>query len=261
MTIFIIAECGVNHNGEIGTAKRLIDASLETGADAVKFQMWRKNRFPEIEHLRISKRGMFDLFAYAKNVGIKPFATAFDFESIDWLVDMQDIWKVPSGMVTNRDYLLKIASMEGKKILSIGMANFGETFDAVDFFSGELDSLTVMQCVTAYPVPVGDINLGVVGSLVSDQYWFDIGYSDHSGLPHIPPAAVALGAKMIEAHITLNKNAVGPDHKASLEPDEFKQMVSMCRDVELAMGDGVKKPTESEMKVRDIIREKMIDGC
>ena len=257
----IVAEIGVNHNGNIRLAKDLIDIAIDAGCDAVKFQAWGENRFPDIEHLRLKPGGLKYLFDYCEEMGIAWWCTPFDDWSVGFLKDCgMTTWKIPSGMVTNFDYLKKIKAAKPKRIImSTGMCTEDEIYKSLPFLKGGVE-LLVLQCTTGYPTKLDEINLGVFD--VPEHYrgkWFFDGLSDHSGLIEIPVAAVALGAKMIEVHITHDKAQDGPDHKASLEPQELRTMVRMCRNVEKAMGDGEKKPTPRELKVRDKIRATM--GC
>ena len=252
----IVAEIGVNHCGDMTQAEDLIDIAIDAGCDAVKFQTWGKDRFPDIAHLRIAPAGMKMLFDYCEEKGIAWWCTPFDDWSIKFLKDCgMKTWKIPSGMVTNFDYWKRVADIEPERIvMSTGLCGFDEVQNAWSFSMEIAGETIVLQCATSYPSALEDINLSVL-----ENWPFD-GLSDHSGLIEIPVAATALGAQMIEVHITLDKNASGPDHKASLEPDELKTMVRMCRNVEKAMGDGEKKPTPSELKVRDKIRETMARG-
>ena len=245
----IVAEIGVNHNGNIHTAKDLVNIAIDSGVDAVKFQTWGADRFPDIEHLRIGPGGMEMLFDYCDEKGISWWCTPFDDWSIKFLKYREmKTWKIPSGMVTNFNYLEAVRGVDSERfIVSTGMCNSTDVVRA----SGLFDNCILLHCTSIYPTPIDEINLSVI-----ENGFFD-GISDHSGLVEIPVAATALGASMIEVHITHSKNDDGPDHKASLEPDELKTMVRMCRNVEKAMGSRVKIPTPSELKVRDGIRERM----
>ena len=281
MKTFIIAEIGVNHGGNLDIAEQLIDVAVNAGADAVKFQAWREGRFPDIENLRLNKKALSFLKAYAKTQNIEWMCTPFDFESIDFLNDLgMKIWKIPSGMVTNIPYLEKIKSINPEKIiLSTGMCDEAEVKTALHDLEGvvsykdvimhdgdEMDicieqtppkrEVVLLHCTTVYPTPPEATNLKVIDTF-RKKFGVPVGLSDHTTTIEIPVAAVAMGATVIEKHITLDRNQAGPDHKASLEPQEFKTMVKAIRNVELAMGDGVKRPTESELKVRDAIRERM----
>jgi sialic acid synthase SpsE len=279
---FIISEVGVNHNSNCDEAKRLIEIAAQAKVDAVKFQAWSKDRFPEIEHLRLTKNQLAYLQSYAWGHDLEWMCSAFDFESIDFLNEKLRLkrWKIPSGMVTNYPYLEKIKSINPEHvILSTGMCNSGEVKKAlstlnalettkdVSYYAGnQMDiaiarvppkiNATILHCVTAYPTLVSEVNLGCIESL---QFEFDlpVGYSDHSGLVEIPVAAVAMGASVIEVHITMDRDQEGPDHKASYELNELITMVNMICNVEHAMGDGIKRPVPREIEVRDRIREEM----
>lgn len=260
---FIVAEAGINACGDLHNAYRLIDYAIRAGADAIKFQLWKPGRFPDLEQYRFKFSEMADIKKYAEIFHIKWFCTPFDFDSIDFLNELgMDIWKVPSGMVTNHKYLEKIKSINPKQVfLSTGMASFSDVVNAIELLGrwgvGCSGKVRVLHCVTAYPALYEDMNLNVF-SYYKNIY--DIKYSglsDHTLGIEIPIAAVALGASVIEKHFTLDRNMPGPDQKMSLEPEELKAMVTAIRNVEMAMGDGIKKPTASEMKHRDDIRKRM----
>lgn len=260
---FIVGEIGVNHNGNFDEAKHLIEIAIEAKVDAVKFQAWSKNRFPEIEHLRLTKNQLAYLQGYAWGHDFEWMCSAFDFESIDFLHEKLKLkrWKIPSGMVTNIPYLEKIKSINpGHIILSTGMCDIEEINKALwtlDPYHNANRMYTLLHCVTLYPTELAEVNLKCLETLPS-KFYLPVGLSDHTGLIEIPIAAVAIGASIIEVHITMDKDQQGPDHKASYEPNELITMVSMIRNVELAMGDGVKWPVPREIKVRDDIRKKMI---
>ena len=258
----IVAEIGVNHNGSMTAAKDLINIAVDAGCDAVKFQAWGENRFPDIEHLRLKPGGLKYLFDYCEERGIAWWCTPFDDWSIRFLKDDgMTTWKIPSGMVTNLNYLERVkATKPERMIMSTGMCDINDIKSALLFLetTSPFHPLTLLHCTTSYPAPVDEINLKAMYDLLARFNCCPrFGLSDHSGLIEIPVAAVAMGAWMIEVHITHDKNGDGPDHKASLEPEELRTMVRMCRNVEKAMGDGEKKPTPSELKVRDKIRETM----
>ncbi len=269
---FIVAEAGINANSDMETANKMICAAAEAGADAIKFQLWKRGRFPDLERYRFKFNEMAKIKQIAEEVGLKWFCTPFDFESIDFLAELgMDIWKVPSGMVTNRKYLEKVKSIKPKQIfLSTGMASLTEIAKAIciivhpeeaetapySWIASNNDNITILHCVTGYPVPVDEINLGAMAFLKTFRKSF--GLSDHTLGIEIPIAAVAMEASVIEKHFTLDRNMPGPDQKMSLEPGELKAMVKAIRNVELALsGDGIKKPTPSEMIHRDAIRERM----
>lgn len=254
--VFIVAEIGVNHNGNSQIAWQLIHAARLANVDAVKFQAWERTAFPGEERWLLSRKDYKWLFKCVRAAGMKWLCTPFDVPTMHWLRDLgMRRWKIPSGMVTNIAYLEAIREMPGEFILSTGMCDRDEVFCATRLFTPR--PMTMLQCTSVYPAPIEEINLMAMVDLFN--YAVEVGLSDHSG--HVAPsiAAAALGASMIEVHITLDKNAEGPDHKASLDPEQLRRMVRMVRQVEQALGDGVKRPTESELKVRDEIRRSM--GC
>ena len=271
---FIVAEAGINANGDLPNAYRMIDYANIAGADAVKFQLWKRGRFPDLGQYRFKFSEMAQIKNYAGIFGLKWFCTPFDFESIDFLNELgMDIWKVPSGMVANDSYLKKLNSIQPKKlILSTGMCDSDEIVKAMKilypgwFWEKSKPNLTILHCISGYPTPYRDVNLrcmkdcGIyrITFLHKLQRLFPYGLSDHTLGIEIPIAAVALGASVIEKHFTLDRNMPGPDQKMSLEPEELKAMVKAIRNVEMALsGDGIKKPAPSEMKHRDEIRERM----
>ena len=260
----IIAEAGVNHNGSIETAKKLVDVAYRCGADIVKFQTakldslvsknaqmadyQKKNLGVEesqkemLSKLLLSFDDFIELAQYCKSVGILFLSTPFDIESIHFLNDLQDIWKIPSGEITNYPYLVEIAKTRKKVILSTGMADMSEIEAAINVLkeNGTTD-ITILHCTTEYPAPIEDVNLNTIQTL-RDKFHCSVGYSDHTQGIEVDLAAVAMGAEVIEKHFTLDKSLPGPDHKASLEPDELKSMVDGIRKIELALGSGIKKP-------------------
>lgn len=278
----IIAEAGVNHNGDIKIAKELIEKASETGADYIKFQTFKAEKlvskkakkaeyqqrneagnsdsqFEMLKNLELSEKDHFELKKYAELKKIKFLSTGFDEESIDFLDILGvELFKVPSGEITNKPYLQHIASKHKPIILSTGMASVKEIEDALSVFYKEgldKDNITVLHCNTEYPTPFEDVNLKAMTSI---QAAFDItiGYSDHTLGIEVPTAAVALGAKVIEKHFTLDRTMPGPDHMASLEPIEFKHMVQAIRNIEDALkGDGLKQPSKSEIKNINIARK------
>lgn len=287
MHTLIIAEAGVNHNGKIEIAKQLIEAAANAGADFVKFQTFKadslvsksakkaeyqqKNindgddsQYSMLKKLELNEAMHFELINHCKECGIKFLSTGFDNESIDFL-DSLDIpfFKIPSGEITNKPYLKHIASKQKPIILSTGMATITEIKDAIAVLVGEgtsIDKLTVLHCNTEYPTPMEDVNLKAMLNIES-ELGVNIGYSDHTNGIEIPIAAVALGAKVIEKHFTLDRSLPGPDHKASLEPDELKAMVNAIRNVEIALsGSGIKEPSPSEIKNKDIARKSIVAG-
>lgn len=276
----IIAEAGVNHNGDLNQAFQLIDVAKEAGADIVKFQTFRTDNLvikkalkaeyqimntnsDETQHQMLKKLELdhdahVKLIKRCNQVGIKFLSTPFDVKSADMLhkLDM-DIYKIPSGEITNYPFLVHIAKHNKTIILSTGMSTLGEIEEALNVLVSngtEKRKITLLHCNTDYPTPFKDVNLS---SMITIKHAFKlpVGYSDHTLGIEIPIAAVALGATVIEKHFTMDSNLPGPDHLASLEPSDFKQMVSAIRNIETAMGDGVKTPSESEMKNIAIARK------
>ena len=276
----IIAEAGVNHNGSLDMAKKLVDTAHECGADIVKFQTakldslvsksahmadyQKKNTGVEesqkdmLKKLLLSFEEFVELADYCKQVGIMFLSTPFDIESIHFLNDMQDIWKIPSGEITNYPYLIEIARTGKKVILSTGMAEMEEIQAALDVLkdNGTKD-IIILHCTTEYPAPLKDVNLNVMNSY-RHTFGLPVGYSDHTQGIEVDLAAAALGAEVIEKHFTLDRNLPGPDHKASLEPDELRAMVDGIRKIEIALGSEVKKPSEAEIKNRDVARKSIV---
>jgi len=249
---FIICEAGINHNGNSQTAIELVDNAVECGVDAIKFQT--SFTMPHMKEWEFSRFDWADLFDYCDLVGIEWFSTPFDFEAIEFLNEMRmDIWKIPSGMLTHYKYLEKIKSINPKRIiLSTGMGYYDEVITAINFLDRD-ENIDVLHCTTAYPCPYDEVNL------LAMRQWPFTGLSDHTQGIEVPIAAVAMGAKVIEKHFTLDRNMPGPDHKASLEPAEFTQMVKSIRNIEQALGNGTKEPSKSELQIRDKIRGIM--GC
>lgn len=281
MSVLIIAEAGVNHNGSMELAKQMVVAAKEAGADYVKFQTFiPKNlvsRFAEkaeyqkkttgeedsqlqmLEKLALTQSDFVELQAYCKEVGIGFISTPFDLESIDFLnkLDM-DFWKLPSGEVTNLPYLEKIARTGRKVIMSTGMCEMDEIQDAVRVLEENgTGEITILHCNTEYPTPFSDVNLLAMHEM-AEVLQKPIGYSDHTIGIEVPVAAVALGATVIEKHFTLDKTMEGPDHAASLEPEELASMVRAIRNIEQARGDGKKKRTVSEEKNRQVARKSIV---
>lgn len=283
---FIIAEVGVNHNADLELAYKLIDVAISAGVDAVKFQtaipelvvtgyaqkadyqkdtsgaeesqldMIRKILFPMETHR--------DIKQYCVERGIIFFSTAFDPVSQSFLEELgQPYHKVPSGEITNLPYLRQIGGYGKPVILSTGMANLGEIEDALDALEHAgtpRSQITVLHCNTEYPTSMVDVNLRAMLA-IREAFGVSVGYSDHTLGIEVPIAAVSLGASIIEKHFTLDRTLPGPDHKASLEPDELKAMVLAIRNIELAMGDGIKRPSASEMKNRAIARRSLVAKC
>jgi len=270
--VFIIAEAGVNHNGSIAIAKKLIDIAVNAELDAVKFQTFKtelciskkakkakyqientkneiETQFEMVKKLELDLNTHRELIAYCQSKGIMFLSTPFDHDSIEMLHNLGlKIFKIPSGEITNLHYLRHIGSLHKEVILSTGMADIGEIEDALDILidaGTKKENITVLHANTMYPTPMEDVNLK---AMVTIGNTFDIayGYSDHTLGIEVDIAAVAMGASVIEKHFTLDKTMEGPDHKASLEPDELKAMVKAIRNVEVALGSKVKKPSRSE---------------
>ena len=279
----IIAEAGVNHNGSIKLAKKLIDVAKDCGVDVVKFQTFTaeklvrfnaekasyqketsgedETQFQMIEKLELDVIAHKELINYCSKRGIIFLSSPFDLDSVDLLAKLGlEIIKIPSGEIVNLPYLKKIGKLKKRIILSTGMADLGEIKDALDALisSGtEKDDITVLHCNTEYPTPYKDVNLKAMQT-IKKAFGVKVGYSDHTLGIEVPIAAVALGAEVIEKHFTLDKNMKGPDHKASLEPSELMAMVDGIRNTEKALGDGIKKPSKSEQKNINVIRKSIV---
>lgn len=276
----IIAEAGVNHNGSLEIAKELVRTAKECGADIVKFQTakldslvskhaemadyQKKNIGKEesqkemLSKLLLSYDDFIELADYCRQTGIMFLSTPFDIDSIHFLDPMQDIWKVPSGEITNYPYLVEIAKTGKKVIISTGMCEMNEIEEVLNVLKDNGTSdITVLHCTTEYPAPFDEVNLNVMSTL-KKKFGYPVGYSDHTRGIEVPIAAVALGAEVIEKHFTLDRNMEGPDHKASLEPSELKAMVEGIRNIEKALGICEKKPSEIEMKNRLVARKSIV---
>ncbi len=282
MKTFIIAEAGVNHNGDISLAYKLIDVASECGADAIKFQTFKaenlvtivadmaeyqknkvseKSQYEMLKKLEISFNDFLKLKEYAESKNLVFISTPFDLESTDFLNSIGlEIFKIASGEITNYPLLRKIGGFGKKIILSTGMANLGEIESALEVlekFGAKRENITVVHCTTEYPAPVEEVNLKAMLT-IKEAFKVNVGYSDHTDGIEIPIAAVALGARVIEKHFTLDRNLPGPDHMASLEPIEFKAMVQAIRNVEKALGDGIKKPGPTERKNITVVRKSIV---
>ena len=280
----VIAEAGVNHNGSIELAKQLVDKAVEAGADYVKFQTFnaaklvtktarqadyqQKNmggggdsQYQMLKKLELSPEEHGILTDYCREKGIKFFSTAFDLDSIDFLDSLHlNLWKIPSGEITNYPYIKKIAQKQGDVILSTGMSTADDIQHAVDVllrWGKSKEQITILHCNTEYPTPFEDVNLRAMQT-IKERFGTQVGYSDHTRGIEVPVAAVALGAKVIEKHFTLDRNLPGPDHKASLEPEELKAMVSAIRNIEKALGSAEKKVSDSERKNIAIARKSIV---
>lgn len=276
--VFIIAEAGDNHNGDINLAYKLVDVAVEAGADCVKFQTFiteeiiskkaemaeyqKKNtgisesQFEMVKKLELSFDDFKKIKAYCDQKGIIFLSTAFDLPSVKFLNQIQiPFWKIPSGEITNLPYLEAIAKTGKKIVMSTGMASLKEIEAALNILkvNGAKD-IVLLHCNTEYPTPMEDVNLLAMIQM-RNLFNCKVGYSDHTQGIEVPIAAVTLGARIIEKHFTLDKNMPGPDHKASLEPEELKLMVTSIRNIEKALGDGIKKVSKSEKKNIEIARK------
>lgn len=284
MKTLIIAEAGVNHNGDITLARKLIAAAADAGADLVKFQTFiAKNiisrsapkaeyqksstdpvesQHDMVQKLELTRANHVELIAECKKQGIGFFSTAFDKDSIDLLeeFDCNEIVKIPSGELTHLPYLRYLTRHGKQVLLSTGMANLGEieaAIDVIEHAGTPRDKITILHCTTEYPTPMEDVNLRAMVN-IGQAFGVKVGYSDHTPGIEVPMAAVALGATVIEKHFTLDRTLPGPDHRASLEPDELKAMVQGIRNIEKALGDGIKRPSPSELKNKPIARKSLV---
>ena len=279
----IIAEAGVNHNGDLELAKQIVKAAANAGADLVKFQTFtaerlaidsapkadyqnqttdqKQSQFSMLRQLELTAEMHEQLIVYCSKQGIGFFSTGFDLQSVDYLTSLgADRFKIPSGEITNLPYLRHVGAFGKPLILSTGMATLGEieaALDACEIAGTPRSRITVLHCNTEYTTPMCDVNLRAMCS-IRDAFGVAVGYSDHTLGIEVPIAAVALGATVIEKHLTLDRNWPGPDHKASLEPDEFAVMVRAIRNIEQAMGDGIKRPSPSEAKNKPIARKSLV---
>ncbi|MBU4491738.1 MAG: N-acetylneuraminate synthase [Euryarchaeota archaeon] len=284
MRTFIIAEAGVNHNGDLQMAKKLVDVAVVAGADAVKFQTFSAERlvcksaakadyqkkttdadeshFDMIKRLELNEDAHKELMGYCRDKGIIFLSSPFDLESIDLLNNLGiEIFKIPSGEITNLPYLRKIGRLKKKVILSTGMADLEDIGNAINVLTGygtRKDDITVLHCITEYPTPLEDVNLRAMQTIRKAFPGIAVGYSDHTIGIDVPIAAVAMGATVIEKHFTLDRNLPGPDHHASLEPLELSAMISGIRNIEKALGTGIKKPSPSELKNKPVVRKSIV---
>jgi N,N'-diacetyllegionaminate synthase len=279
MKTLIIAEAGVNHNGSVKVAKKLIDAAAAAGVDYVKFQTFKASKLVSreaikadyqfqntgnvnesqlqmLQKLELSTEDHHELIAYCVSKNISFFSTAFDLDSLDFLKALGlTLFKVPSGELTNLPYLEKVALLAEEIILSTGMSTMQEIGEAIEVIKANSKAkITVLHCNTEYPTPYQDVNL-LAMLAIGKKFNVETGYSDHTLGIEVPIAAVALGAKVIEKHFTLDRNLPGPDHAASLEPDELKAMVNAIRNIESALGSSVKEPSPSELKNMKVARK------
>lgn len=281
--VYIIAEAGVNHNGDMELAKKLIDVAADAGVDAVKFQTFKtenlvtvnatkadyqkattdkdESQFAMIKKLEIDEAAHLTLMSYCESKKIQFLSSPFDLDSIDLLVKLNlPLLKVPSGEITNYPYLKKIAASGKPVIVSTGMCELHEVKEALSVLTSEglsLSDITVLHCNTEYPTPMEDVNLLAMKTMET-ELGVKVGYSDHTLGVEIPTAAVALGAQVIEKHFTLDKEMEGPDHKASLDPKELTAMVSAIRNIEKSLGHGKKQPSQSEVKNMPIARKSLV---
>ena len=279
----IIAEAGVNHNGSIKIAKKLIDVAADAGADFVKFQTFNtesvctknaakanyqklaktkaESQYEMIKALELNRCDHEELMDYCSDKHIKFMSAAFDIESINLLSDLDlPILKIPSGEITTLPYLRHIGGVGKPVILSCGMATLAEIGSAIDVLISaglKKNDITILHCNTEYPTPIKDVNLKAMNT-IKNKFEVKVGYSDHTLGIEVPVAAVAMGASVIEKHFTLDRKLIGPDHTASLEPNELSSMVKAIRNIEIALGDGIKKPSESESKNIQIVRKSIV---
>jgi N,N'-diacetyllegionaminate synthase len=282
--VFVIAEAGVNHNGSLEIAMKLIDVAIAAGADVVKFQTFKtekciavnapkagyqkettgsdESQLEMVRKLELDEKAHTILNQHCQGKGIQFLSTPFDLESINLLRRLGlEAFKLPSGEITNLPYLRKLGALKKQLILSTGMADIGEIEDALDVLTESgtpLENITVLHCNTEYPTPFEDVNLKAMQTIQNAFPGIAVGYSDHTIGIEVAIAAVAMGASVIEKHFTLDRNLPGPDHKSSLEPDELKAMVQAIRNVEKALGTGIKKPSQSELKNKSIARKSIV---
>jgi len=284
MSVYIIAEAGDNHNGDFHLALKLIDVAVGSGADCVKFQTFvteevisrrakkaeyqkastgsDESQFEMVKKLELSFKDFQDLNAYCQSKRIQFLSTPFDLPSIAFLdtLDMP-FWKIPSGEVTNLPYLLAIAKTKKPVVMSTGMCEMMEIKAAMEVLRANgTPKITLLHCNTEYPTPFEDVNLRAMLTM-KEHFGVDVGYSDHTKGIEVPIAAVAMGATIIEKHFTLDRNMQGPDHKASLEPQELADMVKSIRNIEKSLGNGVKVPSPSERKNIEIARKSIVARC
>lgn len=278
--VFVIAEAGVNHNGSLENAKKLVLAAKEAGADAVKFQTFKTenlvtvdaekakyqkettdsgSQFEMLKKLELTYDEFIEVKDFCVEHNIKFLSTAFDLDSVDFLHSLgMDIWKIPSGEITNYPYLEKIAKYNQPIILSTGMANFQEIKEAKDLIRKYNDNeFVILHCTTAYPTVLEDVNLKVMET-IKKEFGVNVGYSDHTKGIDVPIAATALGAVVIEKHFTLDKEMEGPDHRASLDPKELKQMVESIRNVQISLGNGLKEMSDVELQNKKVARKSLV---
>ena len=279
--VMIIAEAGVNHNGDISLAKKLVDVAVEAKADIVKFQTFKaenivtdeapkatyqkettdsnESQYRMLKKLELNVEEHKALIAYCKEKDILFLSTPFDLESIDLLNDLGiEMFKIPSGELTNLPYLEKIGAKRKRAILSTGMSTIDEVEEAIRILNNQgTTDITLLHCTTQYPTPMEDVNLKAMFTM-KERFGLEVGYSDHTEGIEVPIAAVAMGATVIEKHFTLDKNMEGPDHRASLEPNELIKMVQAIRNIEKALGNGEKVPSKCELQNKEIVRKSIV---
>jgi N,N'-diacetyllegionaminate synthase len=281
--VTIIAEAGVNHNGELSLAFELIDAAAKAGADFVKFQSFKadslvtqhakkaayqikrnenhETQYQMLKRLELSDDMHHSLIARCKEKNIGFLSSGFDLNSIDYLASLQiPIIKIPSGEITNLPYLRHVGGLDKNIILSTGMANMQEIRDAINILQQagtDLSNITILHCNSEYPTPMSDVNLAAMKKIAT-QLNVKVGYSDHTEGIEVPIAAVALGAVVIEKHFTIDRKFEGPDHKASLEPDELSHMIRAIRNIQKAIGSDIKKPSKSELSNLQVVRKSIV---
>lgn len=289
MSVLIIAEAGVNHNGSIEMAKQLVDAAAVAGADIVKFQSFKTEKlvskdarqaeyqkmnisggdgddsqFSMLRKLELSQADHEELMAYCKCRGIRFWSTAFDSESIEYLHTLNlGMWKIPSGEITNYPFIRQVASYGEPVIMSTGMcelADIREALGVLTRYGVDKSQVTILHCNTQYPTPYRDVNLKAMET-IREVFGVSVGYSDHTAGIEVPIAAVALGATVIEKHFTLDRTLPGPDHKASLEPNELRAMVAAIRHIEQSLGDGIKHVSASEQANMIVARKSIVAAC
>jgi len=284
---FIIAEAGVNHNGNLDRAMEMVDSAFAAGADAVKFQTFKaekmisanapkagyqlaatgshENQLEMVRKLELDEAAHRTLFLHCKDRGIDFLSTPFDLESVDLLVSLGlNMIKIPSGEITNLPYLRKLGKLKKRLLLSTGMADLGEIEDALDILTSSgtpMEDIIVLHCTTGYPTPFEDVNLRAMVTIRHAFPGIVVGYSDHTPGIEVAIAAVAMGARVIEKHFTLDRNLPGPDHGASLEPGEFTSLVSGIRNLEKALGSGIKKPSPTDLTNMPIVRKSLVAAC
>ncbi len=282
--VFIIAEAGVNHNGDINLAYKLVDKAIEAGVDAVKFQTFKtekeiskfamkaeyqkettgelETQFEMVKKLELPHEDFKKLKRYCDEKGIMFLSTPFEGDSVKFLYELGiEIFKIPSGEITNLPYLQEIGMLKKKVFLSTGMSTLGEIEKALTILKENgTNDITILHCNTEYPTPMDDVNLNAMNT-IRQAFKIEVGYSDHTLGIEVPIAAVVMGAKVIEKHFTLDKNMEGPDHKASLNSQELKDMVKSIRNIEKALGNGIKAPSKSEIKNINAARKSIVASC